>query len=285
MKNILSGSFSQVEDTVSESFAKNSIDTIERFSFGKIIIFILFFMGGFYAFYGVSIFLGNNMGSTSIVLDMNNEYIPFLTSIWYPIVQGILMLITVFGGSYLMRKNNVKAFYIYNISFTVFVFLIILLFFKLAQLAVYSFPLRMVYTVLFSLCLVYVFVRSYQNAKEMVFGEKKKRSAIVEWFSRNKKSVLSVLAGVGSLYYLGKVIFPPAGDLETRIIGGLIDFLPLLVCLILLVFLILNSNIIRSYYLNKYSEEFRIKFGVNKSEWYGKKYVDKNNTNLKKHNS
>ncbi|MBU8790687.1 hypothetical protein NSA56_18085 [Oceanobacillus caeni] len=104
MKNIFSGSFSQLEDTVSESFAKNSIDTIERFSFEKAMIVLVIFMGGFYAFYGVSIYLGNNMDSGSIVLDMNNEYIPFLTNIWYPIVQGILFLITVFGGDIIGGK-------------------------------------------------------------------------------------------------------------------------------------------------------------------------------------
>ncbi|MCR1835104.1 hypothetical protein NSA56_11915, partial [Oceanobacillus caeni] len=179
----------------------------------------------------------------------------------------------------------VKAFYIYNTFLTVFVLLFILLFLKFAQLVVYSFPLRMVHTVLFILCFVYVFVQSYQNAKEMVFGEKKKRSAIVEWFSRNQKSVLSVLAGIGGLYYLGKVIFPAAGDLKTRLIGGLIDFLPLLACLTILVFLYLNNVVIRSYYLYKYSEEFRLKFGIDKSKWYGKKYIDKNNSSLKKRKS
>ncbi|WP_130859146.1 hypothetical protein [Gracilibacillus phocaeensis] len=220
MKNIFSGSFSQVEDTVSENFAKNSIDTIERFSFGKSIIFILFFMGGFSAFYGVSIWMGGNLDTGTIVLDTNNEYVPFLSNIWYLILQSILMVITLFGGLYYRKKNNVKGYIIYNTSFTVFVLLFMFLYFKFTQLIVYSFPLRMVYTVLFIFCLVYVSIRSYQNAKEMVFGEKKKRSAIVEGFSRNRKSILSVLAGAGGLYYLGKVIFPSAGDLETRLMGG-----------------------------------------------------------------
>ncbi|MBY7142360.1 hypothetical protein KFZ56_04470 [Virgibacillus sp. NKC19-3] len=281
MRNIFSGSFSQVEDAISESFAKNSIDTIERFSFGKSIIFIIFFMGGFSALYGVSIWMGGNLDTGTIVLDTNNEFVPFLSNIWYPILQSTLMVITLFGGLYYRKKNNVKGFIIYNTSFTVFVLLIMFLYFKFTQLIVYSFPLRMVYTVLFIFCLVYVFVRSYQNAKELVFGEKKKRSTIVEWFSRNKKSVLSVLAAVGSLYYLGKVIFPATGDLETRLMGGLIDFVPLSACLAILGFLYLNSVVIRSYYLNKYSEDFRIKFGVDKSEWYGKKHKDKDHTHLK----
>ncbi|WP_066187555.1 hypothetical protein [Gracilibacillus timonensis] len=282
MKNIFSGSFSQVEDTVSESFAKNSIDTIERFSFGKSIIFILFFMGGFSAFYGVSIWMGGNLDTGTIVLDTNNEYVPFLSNIWYLILQSILMVITLFGGLYYRKKNNVKGYIIYNTSFTVFVLLFMFLYFKFTQLIVYSFPLRMVYTVLFIFCLVYVSIRSYQNAKEMVFGEKKKRSAIVEGFSRNRKSILSVLAGAGGLYYLGKVIFPSAGDLETRLMGGLIDFVPLSACLAILGFLYLNRVMLRSYYLNKYSEEFRIKFGVDKSEWYGEKHKDKDHANVKK---
>ncbi|MBY7142361.1 hypothetical protein KFZ56_04475 [Virgibacillus sp. NKC19-3] len=272
MRNIFLGSFSQVEDAVSESFAKNSIDTIEKFSFGKAFLALSFGLGVFYAIYGFGIFMGNNMDTGTIVLDMNNEYIPFLSNIWFAIIPGILILITIFGGGYYRKKNNVKAFFIYNTFLTMYLLPFLLWTFKVAQLFVYFFPLRMVYTVLFSLCITYVFIRSYKNAKEMVFGEKKKRSAIVEWFSRNRKSVLSVLAAIGGLYFLVKTIFPSAGDMETRLMGALIDFAPLFVCLIFLLFLYLNNVVIRSYYLNKYTEEFRLKFGIDKSEWYGKKY-------------
>ncbi|WP_130859145.1 hypothetical protein [Gracilibacillus phocaeensis] len=281
MRNIFSGSFGQVEDTVSKSYVKNIVNGMKEFSFGRIIILLIFLTGVFYAVYGFSIYFGNNMDGTSVSLDLNNEYIPFLTNIWYPIVQGIVILITVVNILYFRRKNSVKAFFISNTLLAIFLLLFLFLVFKITQLAVYSFPLRMVYTLLFIYCLVYVSIRSYQNAKEMVFGEKKKRSAIVEGFSRNRKTILSVLAGIGGLYYLGKVIFPAAGDLETRLMGGLIDFLPLSACLGILVFLYLNSVVIRSYYLNKYAEEFRIKFGVDKSEWYGEKHKDKDHTNVK----
>lgn len=285
MRNIFSGSFNQVEDAVSESFAKNKAGGMEEFSIGRIILLFIFLMGGFYAAYGFSIWMGNNLDTGTIPLDINNEYIPFLSNIWYPTVQSVLILISIVSIIYLRKKNNVKAFYISNTLLTIYLLLFLLLLFKITQLLVYSFPLRMVYTVIFIFCFVYTFVQSYQNAKEMVSGERKKRSAIVEWLSRNRKTVLSVLIGVGGLSYFAKTIFPSAGDMETRLIGALIDFGPLFVSLTLLLFMYFNGVVIRSYYLNKYSEEFRIKFGVDKKDWYGEKYVDKHSSDLQKYES
>ncbi|MBO1912383.1 hypothetical protein J4G37_47245, partial [Microvirga sp. 3-52] len=59
-------------------------------------------------------------------------------------------------------------------------------------------------------------------------------------------------------------------DFETRMIGAMIDFMPLIVCGISFVLLYMFGNLIRSYYLYKYSEEFRLMFGVEKDSWYGR---------------
>lgn len=273
MKSIFSGSFSQVEETISESFAKNSIDTIKQFKTVKAVVFIVFCIGlASYALYGVSIYIGNNMDSLTIPLDVDNEFIPIFSTVWYMHIQALLILIVVISAFVYREKDNVKGFFVYNTFLTIFLFLFMIFFFKVTQLLVNSFPLRLIYTVLFVGSYIYIFLRSYHNAKEMVYGIKKKRSAFVEWFSRNRKPVTSVLIGFGILYYLKKVIFPEAGDLETRLIGSLIEFAPLGVCLVSFTFLYFNSVAIRSYYLYKYSEEFREKFGIDKKDWYGEKY-------------
>lgn len=77
---------------------------------------------------------------------------------------------------------------------------------------------------------------------------------------------------IGGVYYLSKVIFPEAGDLETRLIGSLAEFLPLFSIFGSLIFLYLNNVAIRNYYLLIYSEEFRKKFGIAEADWYGEKY-------------
>ncbi|WP_213396832.1 hypothetical protein [Virgibacillus pantothenticus] len=273
MKNILSGSFSQVEEAVSESFAKSSINTIKEFSLLKAFAFTVFCIGlGSYALYGVSIYLGNNMDKTAFPLDVNNEFIPVFSNIWYIHIQALFISIVVITALVYKEKNNVKAFFFYNLFFTLFLLLFLIFVFKVSQLFVNEFWLRMLYTVLFICSIVYVFLRSYHNAKKMVYGTKKKRSAIVEWFSRNRKSVMSILFGVWGIYYLAKVIFPETGDFQTRLYGSLAEFAPLIMCLVFLTFLYLNSVIVRSYYLYRYSEEFRKKFRIAKKDWYGEKY-------------
>ncbi|RFA35466.1 hypothetical protein CAI16_08200 [Virgibacillus dokdonensis] len=272
-QNIFRGLFSQVEETVSESFAKSSINTIKGFGLLKASAFMVFFIGlGSYALYGASIYMGNNMDKAAFPLDVTNEFIPVFSNIWYMHIQALLISIVVITALIYKEKNNIKAFFYYNLFFTLFIFLFTLFFFKVSQLFVNEFWLRMLYTVLFISSIVYIFLRSYHNAKKMVYGTKKKRSAIVEWFSRNRKSVMSTLFGVWGIYYLAKVIFPETGDFETRLYGSLAEFAPLIMCLASFVFLYFNSVVIRSYYLYKYSEQFRQKFGIDEKDWYGEKY-------------
>ncbi|KNE19962.1 hypothetical protein [Virgibacillus pantothenticus] len=273
MESVFNGTFSQVEETVSESFAKNSIDTIKQFNLLKGLLFTGFCIGlGSYALYGVSIYISNIMNQATIPLDESNEFITIFDNIWYMHIQSILILAVVIGAFVYRKKDNIKGFFVYNTFLTMFLLLFMIFFFKVTQLLVYSSSLRLIYTGLFIISYIYIFIRSYQNTKKMVHGTKKKRSALVEWFSRNRKNITSLLIGVGGLYYLSKVIFTEANDLETRIIGSLIDFLPLAVCLVSFSFLYFNSVAIRSYYLYKYSEEFRKKFGFDKKDWYGEKY-------------
>lgn len=273
MKRIFSGSFSQVEDAISRSFAENITDSMKKFNMGKQILLIIFLVGlASYALYGVSIYFGSHMNGLTIALDENNEFIPIFSNIWYMHMQTLLVLIPMIVSFLYRRKNNIKVFFISNTFLTVFLFFFLLFLFKVAQLFVSNFPLRMIYSILLLGCFIFTFIRSYSNAKRMIYGTKKGRSKLVEWLSRTQKGVIGILFGIGAIYYLGKVIFPSAGDLETRLMGSLVDFFPLAICLVTFTFLYFNSIVIRSFYLNKYSEEFRNKFGVSKRDWYGEKY-------------
>ncbi|API93678.1 MULTISPECIES: hypothetical protein [Virgibacillus] len=272
MKSIFTGSFSQVEETISENFMKDTINAVKNFKIHKLIIVILFFSVSSYAVYGVSFFLATNIDDLAVPFDKNNEFIFVFSSIWYIHIQVFIFFIAGLAAFIYKERNHAKGYFLFNIFLSLGWLLFLLFTFKLTQLMVNSYILRMLYSVLFLSGFVFVFFQSYQNAKKMVYGTKKKRSALVEWLSKNRKNVLSILFGFGALYYLTKVISPEVDNLETRIIGSLIEFAPLAVCLIFFTFIYLNSKLIRSYYLYKYSEEFRKKFGIAKKDWYGEKY-------------
>ncbi|MFA8437467.1 hypothetical protein [Pueribacillus sp. YX66] len=70
---------------------------------------------------------------------------------------------------------------------------------------------------------------------------------------------------------MSKVIFEDTGEISTRFWGSLVEFYPLATALLQLTFIYLFGVAIRSYYLNKYSEQFRQKFDVKEEEWYGEK--------------
>lgn len=150
-----------------------------------------------------------------------------------------------------------------------------LLLFKVMQLFVSYFILRMIYTVLFIMTFIYCMWQGYQNATYMVHGDKKQRSALVEWFSRNSKPVLIVLGIIGSAYFIIKAVFEPAANMERRIIGSMADFLPLLLVLANFAYIYYIGVVTRSYYVYKYSEIFRLKFGYDIQDWYGPKYTQK----------
>lgn len=272
---ICNGTFEQVEHALSESFIKNSLDTIKTFRGIKSFAFIiLFIVCGTYVPYGVSLYIANNMEEAVGGLDLNNEFIPLLSSIWYINLQAIPIVILVILTIYYRDRNRIKGHYIYYSLLTIFSVFFGLFLFKVMQLFVSYFILRMLYLVLYGITFVYSIWQGYQNALNMVYGEKKNRSKLVEWFSRNSKTILTILAVIGGAYFAGKAIFEPAANMERRIIGSMADFLPLLLVLANFAFIYYIGVIVKSYYAYKYSEKFSAKFQYDKKEWYGPKHKD-----------
>lgn len=267
------GTFEQVEPSISESFIKNSLQTAKTFRGLKLFVFIiLFIVFGTYAAYGVSLYIVNNMEDAVGGLDLNNEFIPFLSSIWYIHLQAIPILIVVASMIYYRDKNRIKGHFIYYLFLMVFMIFFGLFFLKITQLFVSYFILRIIYTVLYIITFIYSIRQGYQNALHMVYGDKKNRSALVEWVSKNSKTILTVLAVIGGAYFITKAVFEPAANMEKRIIGSMVDFLPLGLILANFAFIYYIGVVVRSYYAFKYSERFRLKFGYEKDDWYGPKH-------------
>lgn len=275
MKRLFTVKYEQVEQAISASFIENSMDTIKEFKGKKLFAFIILFVGfGTYGLYGMGMLLVQNLDDAVVQLDENNEYISFLSSIWYVNIQAIVLLLTVITTIKHRNTNRIRALFNYHLFLSIYMMFFSLLIFKTTQIFVSSVILRWIYTVLFVASFIYVFWQGYHNAKRMVDGQDKKRAVLIEWFSKRQKKILSVFGIIGGTYFIFKVVYAPVGNMEREIIGSLIDFFPLGVILINLAFLYFFGTIIRSYYVHKYSEQFRLKFEYKESEWYGPKYTD-----------
>src|SRR5699024_7571857 len=135
--------------------------------------------------------------------------------------------------------------------------------------------LRTIYTILFIVCIIYAFVKGYKNAFAMIYEDKKQRSAIIEWASKHRQAILSVLIAFGGVNYFFKTTNESDHLFHRNLLGAIISHLQIsLSFATLLVSLYGLSVLIRSYFLYKYSEPVRLKFGYEKEEWYREKYEE-----------
>lgn len=273
MKKLLSGTFEQVEPTISDSYVENSLETIEEFGIGRALAFIILFVGmASYGLYGMNVYMGNHMHEAVGGLDVNNEFIPFLSSIWYINLQVLPLIILIFSTIWFKQTNRIKGNLFYHILFTLFMFFFGVFLFKMFQLMVTYFIVRLLYTILFIGSFIYSLWKSHQNTMEMIYGTKKERAFIVEWVSKHSTTILTIMGIVGSAYFVGKAVFEPGANLERRIIGSMVDFLPLISVASNFAFIYFFGLIMRGFYLHKYTEKFRLKFEYDKEDWYGPEY-------------
>jgi len=178
MKNIFSGTYKHVEESVSESFAENCISTMKNYRTFKMLAYLLI-VGSLYGVYEGSIYMGNHMAEAEMELDLNNEYIPFLTNIWYVHITALFFLLSAITGRFFSGKQNTKGFFVHNTLQTIGLFFFMVLFLKLGQLFVLSFVVRVIYAVIFIGVSIFVLMKSYQNAVKRYMGQI--RSDILMW--------------------------------------------------------------------------------------------------------
>src|SRR5699024_12721448 len=99
MKKLLSGTFEQVEDALSESFVSYCLHTVKSFKGWKVFLFILLFMGVAYFMYGMAwgIVTSNNKELT-VPLDQNNEYRFFFYKVrflWYKTMIAYILVLSI----------------------------------------------------------------------------------------------------------------------------------------------------------------------------------------------
>lgn len=270
MKKFFNASFEQVDPGISESFVKNLIDTARSFRGLKALGFFVFFgMIAPFILMGLGYIFENNMENTVVKLDENNEFIGLFSGGLLYILIFLAFVASFLTLLFYRDENRPKGAYIYNLFFGIYTMFCLILSFKFSQLFVTTFALRVIYNILFVFTFFYAFRIAYLKVKELTLGTAKQRPFLVEWFSRNFKRISPFLITIGGAYYVYKATSPDAGNMEQRILGNLAFLFPLAVALANFVYIYCASVFLRGYYVNKYSEQFRQKYGYSRKEWYG----------------
>src|SRR5699024_9591742 len=118
MKKLLSGTFEQVEDALSESFVSYCLHTVKSFKGWKVFLFILISVGGAYFIYGMGwgIVTSNN-NELTVPFDPNYAYRFLLSSVrflWYTHIIAVLVVLSVIMTLMYRAKHNIKCFLIYH---------------------------------------------------------------------------------------------------------------------------------------------------------------------------
>lgn len=221
---------------------------------------------------GITYIFENNIEQTVIKLDENNEFIGLFSN-GFMYISLFLSFLFAMGTLLIYRNTNrPKGTYIYHFFFGIYVMICLVLSFKLGQLFVTTFALRILYNILFICTFLYAFYLSYSNAKEITLGTPKHRHFLIEWGSRHSKKIYSTLFTVAGIYYTYKVFALEDANLEQRLLGNLAFLFPFIVALANFVYLYCCDVFLRSYYVSKYSESFRKKYHYSPEQWYGPNY-------------
>ncbi|MGX7418867.1 hypothetical protein ACWOFR_08650 [Carnobacterium gallinarum] len=268
-KTIYQATFEESEQLVQEKNIKRAIKesdphTVTKRFFGVHIAFLLLYI--------MYIFLKFIENGAPVAINILSLRIPY----FWLVITLIIMLI----HEYIILKNknkkNISLSYYYNLTMLIYSFVFILFIFlfllSLVNLALNSFWIIMLYAILFV-----IFITTQNNLmnnsiKENLYGTGKKITSILGIFEKYQKS----FGLIGGIIIIGKTIqsffvknqISGQNDFITKLLEV---FSPMLAFVMVLIPIYMKSEILIGYYLSKYSEEYRLKYGYSNLEWYGKK--------------
>lgn len=275
MKNIISASFEQVERSIDFEFSKGIYSNHKKFNSGFFLLYLIVFVGGLYVLYGVSHSVINNLDNIFLSLDINNEFKKILSNIWFVHLLAIGLFIGILKAFTIKKKNAVQGALILHTCIIIGYIVNSIYLFRLTELFISSPLLRLVYGILFIVCYLFAFIKSYQIMQKFVLNEEQQKSSFDRW--TQKISVPKMIGILFALFIIFQIFKQTQTGqdyiaFETMITIMLVDIFPLFVCVLPFVCIYLFRSFIKMYYLNKHSEQFRLKFGVKKEEWFGEKY-------------
>ncbi|MBO0473765.1 hypothetical protein JZO86_08630 [Enterococcus ureasiticus] len=243
-------------------------------SFGKRLIAAIFFAGSVQALYWFGYFLVGN----STFSGTTNEYQFTLSLKWFVMLFCLYFLFNmIFLGAKYRCWNNIKLAYKSNVWLAqlsvIFYWLLIID----LQLLTKNPYLRTFNILVVLACFIFSIVKSIKKIKNLIYKNQEvdRLSKLMTENPKMIKSVLTILfiASVVSNIFSNELSDQtPKQNIEGRIILALVPVLPILFSIFsIYAFPWLFETMARIYFLNKFSEDFRKKFGVDNGIWYGSK--------------
>src|SRR5699024_1061621 len=173
----------------------------------------------------------SNNNELTVPLDPNNEYRFFFSNVrflWDTHIIAFLVVLTVIMTLKYRGKHNIKGFLRYHFISFLFFLPSVTLGFAAFQLFVDNSVRRTIYTLFCSVCIIYAFGKGCNNACDMSYEDTTIRSAIIEWASKHRHAILSVLIAFAGVNYFLKTTNESAQDFEKNLLGALSDYIPII---------------------------------------------------------
>ncbi|MCA5014308.1 MULTISPECIES: hypothetical protein [unclassified Enterococcus] len=266
--------FEQIENIVSEKMAEEGYVKAENMSLGKRLSAGIFFAGCIQVIYWFGFFLVGNPEFSGI----NNEY-QFIQSIkWVVMLFSIYYLFCMIflGGKY-RRKDNIKLAYKSNVWLLQLSILFYLLLIIDLQLLTVSPYMRVVNILVVIACFIYSIIKSIKKIENLIYTDQQMDQFTTFMIEKQKliQSILLVLfigSAIVNIFLNTGTDQIPKQNLEGKIILSLIPALPILFSILsIYAFSWMFEMMTRIYFLNTFSEKFRLKFNVTNKLWYGSK--------------
>lgn len=277
MKGAFSASFNDVENIMNETEINEMYtNKSEKLKFRDVFMTLFFYfviISPLYFFYFINWFIVRefkaNPEEFAVPIDLSNPYISFLDNFHFVHLVALLYLVATIWFLVARSKSILKASLIYNNSLFIYVLALFIYLFKVSQLLVSDPILRHVYTLLFFIIIIYTVIQCYKKASVYVYDKDLQKKTTKRTIS-NKTMIGGALAILG-FYQIFKLTNTGQDFMhfEQQLIGSIMEFFPLIIAFTPLALLLFVKPLIRFFYLNKYSEKFRTKFGYEKQEWYG----------------
>ncbi|WP_317914609.1 hypothetical protein [Carnobacterium maltaromaticum] len=203
-----------------------------------------------------------------------------------PIIWVVLSLIIYLPYFMIVLKNkNVKKISLslyYNVV-SILYSIILILFIVTFFLALASVVLSPLFVYIFYIGLLVIFTFNCnqslnQSIEKKLYGNKQSSTNIFDFFQKYQK-YFSIIAG---LLIVLRIIFSLIFGTENNEQSGFITTVsmalaPLFAFVMVLIPIYLKDEALMGYYISKYSEEYRLKYGYSNLEWYGKKSIEHKN--------
>lgn len=205
----------------------------------------------------------------------NLEFVVLRIPLFWIITSGCICIPYIVCVIKNRNKQKVNLPYYYNFYSTLSVIVLILFMFifslDLANSVLKSSWVYILYSLLFIIFIFDLNRKVTKNIEMKLYGTEKNLSNIVDFFQKNQK-YFGILGGlIIGLKLLYNLLFSNSGNGESDFVSAIIMALfPLLMFVGVLVPIYLKDEILVGYYIAKYSEEYRLKYGYSNLEWYGK---------------